>query len=148
MNHTIGKTMAVYTATGIGIAAFTAVQASMATMDQTTAEAPYCRGIQPIHHAAAVYISVPGARALAMMAGMDASNDHSHTDYAAFVESLGVPCRTVESNPSTMPPPCTSACRAPVRSAPWPMWRAGRWSRPPQAHRSRCRSCASANPRS
>ena len=38
-------------------------------------------------------------RALAMMAGMDASNDHSHTDYAAFVESLGVPCRTVEHAP-------------------------------------------------
>lgn len=38
-------------------------------------------------------------RALAMMAGMDASNDHSHTDYAAFVEGLDVPCRTVEHAP-------------------------------------------------
>lgn len=38
-------------------------------------------------------------RALAMMAGMDASNDHSHTDYAAFFEGLDVPCRTVEHAP-------------------------------------------------
>ena len=46
----------------------TAVQASMTTMDQTTAEAPYCRGIQPIHHAAAVYISVPGTSAISALA--------------------------------------------------------------------------------
>lgn len=38
-------------------------------------------------------------RALAMMAGMNASNDHSHTDYAAFFEGLDVPCRTVEHAP-------------------------------------------------